>query len=241
MAIKAWAVAQKVAKILNDDDNIRCTVGELAMWFNTAALIIVNLKPDTFTGNGSIALAPGTKQSVATITVGGTAKTGLRLLDVIRNTGTYKRAIAARDRKILDTTMPDWHASTPNAEVKFFMFDQRDPLTFYNYPPQPTTGTGTVEALVSLAPTTVTKAAADAQGFLNDPDMELPAVYEGNIIDLMLSLALSKDSKIIGNMQRAQAHYAAAATSLGQKVQSDRYFAPSDGFSPDVSNPGGAQ
>ena len=241
MAAKAWAVAQKVAKILNDDDNIRCTVGELAMWFNTAALTIVNLKPDTFTGNGSITLITGTKQSAGSITVAGTSKVGLRLLDVIRNTGTKTRAIAPRKREVLDTTMPDWHASTANNEVKFFMFDERDPLTFYVYPPQPATGTGTVEARVSLAPTAVVKAAADAQGFLNDPDFELPAVYEGNTIDLMLSLALSKDSKIIGNMQRAQAHYAAAATSLGQKVQSDRYFAPSDGFSADVSNSGGAQ
>ncbi|CAB4211892.1 hypothetical protein UFOVP1419_45 [uncultured Caudovirales phage] len=233
--MKAWSVAAKVAKILNDDDNIRCTVEELAMWFNSANLQIVNLKPDTLTGNGDISLVAGTKQSAASVTVGGVTKTGLRLLDVIRNVGTYKRAVAVRERRVLDTTMPNWHGSTANAEVKFFMFDERDPLTFYNYPPQPSGTTSKVEGLVSLAPTPVTKAAADAQGFLGDPDVELSNVYEGTIIDLMLARALAKDSKIIGNMQRAQAHFAAAATSLGQKVQSDKFFAPTDGFSPNVS------
>jgi hypothetical protein len=234
MAIDAWELAQKVAKILNDDDNIRCTVDELVMWFNAAQREVVNLKPDSLTANGSIALVAGTKQSAASITVGGVAKTGVRLLDVIRNTGTYTRAVTNCDRKILDTTMPNWHSSTASAEVRRFCFDERDPLTFYNYPPQPATGTGTVEALVSIAPTPVTKA-VNGLSFTSGQMLSLSDLHENNMIDLMLARALSKDSKIIGNMQRAQAHYAAAATSLGQKIQSDKFFAPSDGLSTSVS------
>lgn len=234
MAMDAWQLAQKVAKILNDDDNIRCTVAELAMWFNSAQREIVSLKPDSLTANGSIALVAGTKQSAASVTIGGVTKTGLRLLDIIRNTGAYQRAITPRDRKVLDTTMPNWHSATANAEMKFFMFDERDPLTFYNYPPQPATGMGTVEALVSVAPTEVT-VAANGLAFTTGQVLSISELHESNMIDLMLARALSKDSKIIGNMQRAQAHYAAAATSLGQKVQSDRYFAPTDGFSTSVS------
>jgi hypothetical protein len=230
----AWDLAKKVAKVLNDDDNIRCTVDELAMWFNSAQRDIVSMKPDTLTANGTITMVPGTKQSAASVTVGGVTKTGLRLLDVIRNTGTHQRAIRPRQREVLDTTMPEWHSSTTSAEVKFFMFDERDPLTFYNYPPQPSTGTGTVEALVSVAPTDVT-VAANGQSFTDGQLLSVSDLHESNMIDLMLARALSKDSKIIGNMQRAQAHYAAAATSLGQKVQSDRYFAPTDGFSSEVS------
>lgn len=230
----AWTIAEKVAKILNDDDNIRCTVPELVMWFNAAQKEIVKLKPDTLTANGSITLVAGTKQSAAVVTVNSVAKTGLRLLDVIRNTGAHQRAIRPRNREVLDTTMPDWHSSTANAEMKFFMFDPRDPLTFYNYPPQPATGMGTVEALVSVAPTAVT-AAVDGLTFTADQQLSVSELHESDMIDLMLARALSKDSKIIGNMQRAQAHYAAAATSLGAKVQSDRYFAPTDGFSDSVS------
>lgn len=234
--MKAWSVAEKVSIVLNDNnDNIRCPVAELAGWFNTALLQIVNLKPDVLTGNGDITLVAGTKQSAATIVVNGVSKTATRLLDVIRNNGAHKDSIRMIERGVLDVSIPGWHSVTGNAKVKRAIFDERDPLTFYIYPPQLSGTTEKIEGLAAIAPTPVAKAAADAQGFLGDPDFELPVVYEGNVIDLMLALALSKDSKIIGNMQRAQAHYAAAAASLGQKVQSDKFFAPSDGLSASVS------
>jgi hypothetical protein len=235
MALDAWELAQKVAKILNDDDNIRCTVDELVMWFNSAQREIVRIKPDSLTANGTIALVAGTKQSAAVITVGGVQKTGIRLLDIIRNVGTYTRAVTFCDRKVLDTTMPNWHTATASAEVKRFSFDERDPLTFYNYPPQPASNMGTVEALVSIVPTPVTKA-ANGLSFTAGQTLSLSDLDENNMIDLMLARALSKDSKIIGNMQRAAAHYAAAATALGQKIQTDKYFAPTDGFSQYVSS-----
>jgi hypothetical protein len=221
-------IVKKVAKILNDDENIRCTQEELVMWFNLAQRDIVSMKPDTLTINCDISTVIGTKQSVKTFTVDAHTYTGVRLLDVIRNKGTGTRAIRPRQREVFDTTMPNWHADSAGTEIKFFMFDERDPTTFYNYPRL--TAVGLVEVLVSIAPAEV----ADVAG-LATTALSIPTVYESNMIDLMLSRALSKDSKIIGNMQRAQAHYAAAATSLGQKVQSDRYFAPTDGFSSEVS------
>ncbi|MFZ4856139.1 MAG: DUF6682 family protein [Desulfuromonadaceae bacterium] len=236
--LSAWSVAEKVAKVLLDENNIRCTVDELSMWFNSAQREIINIKPDALTANGSVALVAGTKQSAAVVTANSVANTGLRLLNVVRNTGTYSRAIQKRNMKVLDTILPNWHSMTAAAEVKFFMFDELDPLTFYVYPPQPVVSPGTVEALVSIAPTDVT-VAVDGLAFTSGQAMSLSELFENNMIDLMLSRALSKDSKNLANMQRSAAHYAAAATSLGQKVQSNRFYAPTSPFKADPQ--GGTQ
>lgn len=234
----AWSIAQKVAKILQDESNIRCTVEELVMWFNSAQREIVNIKPDSLTANGSITLVSGTKQSAAVVTANSVAKTGLKLLDIIRNTGAYTRAVAGRKRSVLDAMLPGWHSSAAKAEVKFFMVDERDPLTFYVYPPQPAAGTGVVEALVSIAPVDVT-ISVDGLTFTAAQAFSFSDQYENSQIDLMLWRALSKDSKNVNNMSRAQTHYSVAAAALGQKVQANRYYAPRDSFS--QSSPAGQQ
>lgn len=225
----AWDIAKKVAKTLNDDANIRCTVDELVMWFNSAQRAIVDMKPDVLTANGSIALVAGTKQSVAVVTVGGVNKTGLKMLKPIRNTGTFTRTIKAVAQNVLDTVLPGWHSATASAEVKSVVVDEKDPLTFYTYPPQPATGSGTIEALVAITPTDVT-AAVDGLSFTSGQLLALPDLQENNMVDMMLYRALSKDSKNAINLQRAQNHYNAAATSLGLKVQSNKYYTPSSSF-----------
>lgn len=217
MTIAASVIFDKVKRILQDETNVRWTVADLVGWFNSAQREVALLKPDALSSNTSKQLAAGTKQSIP--------ESGLRLLDVIRNLGTDGTtpglAITGIPRKVLDTTLPDWHSSTPSAVAKRFVFDERDPLTFYVFPPQPATGQGYVELLISLAPTDITVVSNEPSGNLSLPDL-----YENAIIDHILYRAFSEDSGNPLGAQKAQMHYAAFATALGQKVQAERYYAP---------------
>ena len=59
-------------------------------------------------------------------------------MNVTRNMGadgnTPGRAIRLVDRAVLDTQVPDWHASTPANEVMHYVFDPVNPKVFYVYP-----------------------------------------------------------------------------------------------------------
>jgi hypothetical protein len=222
--ITAQSIIDKAAILLSDGTNVRWTVAELLGWLNDSQRQITLIRPDASVVTANITLVAGTKQAIPS--------TGLRLIDVIRNMGvggaTPGRSVRLVDREVLDAQSPDWHSSTAAASIKHFIFDQRNPKTFYVFPPADATSP-TVEALYSVAPAEV--AAAGNTITLDD-------IYQNPILDWMLYRAFSKDSEYARNHELAMRHLAAFQGALGVKTEVDLAVSPNRNAPP--FNPGSA-
>ena len=119
----------------------------------------------------------------------------LRLLDIPRNSG--GAAITVTQRGFLDQQNPTWHTSIPaSTTIKHFMVDERNPSTYWVYPPA--ASGASVEIIYQQAPADYT-----ASSTLTAYE----ELYGGAFVDYVCYRAFSKDSEYAGNAQRALAHY----------------------------------
>jgi len=199
--IIAQSIIDRAGKLLQDITKVRWTEPELLEWLNDGQREIVNLRPDANPKNIAVVMVTGTKQNIPA--------TGIRLIDIVRNMGTDGltpgRGVRIVDREVLDSQLPDWHASTPAAESKHYCFDARDPKQFYVYPPQPAVSPGFLELVYSEAPADILIGAV----------ITIDDVYSNAILDYIMYRAYSKDAEYAANPARATSHYQAFALSLG--------------------------
>lgn len=211
-ADKLYARAQR---ILQDTTSIRWPTSELLDWLDDGMLEVTLLRPEASITNSTIAMtANSTKQTLPAA--------ALQLIKVTRNMGaagsTPGAAIRLVSMDILDSQNPNWHTDTAAAAVKHYMFDPRDPKTFYVYP-QPNS-TYHLEVVYSSAPTKVTRSGA-APNETSTSAISVDDIYANALLDYMLYRAYSKDATFAQNSQLAVAHYAAFQNSLGVKTQNE--------------------
>jgi len=215
--IIAQSITTKAATILQDPTHVRWPEAELLEWLNEGQRQIALVRPDASVVIGNITMAQGTKQ---TLPAG-----GLRLLDVTRNMGVSGsspgKAIRLVDREILDTQLPSWHVATAVAAFDHFIFDQRNPRTFFVYPPADSSG-AKVESIYSVAPAEVLIGAA----------ITLDDIYEAALLDWICYRAYCKDAEYAGNQDRAGVHMQAFMGALQVKTMVDV------GTSPNVTTKG---
>lgn len=204
--------------VLNDADAVRWTDAEFVHWINDGCRVIALLRPDSCVVNGPITLALGTKQSIAGLT-----PAGLRLLDVVRNI-TTSRGVRIVDREVLDTQVPGWHGASATQAVTNYIFDNRDPTTFYVYPPS-TAGTQ-LEIIYARNPVVITV------GTLGTDTLSPPDIYLDPLLNYVLARAYGKDATFAQNKVLADGYNAAFLALLGVKTQADARF------SPDLNSPG---
>lgn len=204
--ITAQSLINRVKRILNDNTSIRWTENELLDYLNDSQREIVLLRPDALTKTESVALVvSNTKQSIPSA--------GIRLMNVTRNMGadgnTPGRAIRLVDRAVLDTQVPDWHASTPANEVMHYVFDPVNPKVFYVYPRVSTARQ--VEIIYSASPVDI---AIGATILIDD-------IYANAIINYIFYRAYSKDADYAQNGNLAQSYWGSFVQELGLKTQID--------------------
>jgi hypothetical protein len=218
MAISAQSILRRVVETLQDKTSIRWPVAELVRYLNDGQREVVLYRPDSMVTNATLDLDPlNSKQSIP--------PNGSKLIDVIRNTDGTKRAVRLTTRTILDAQSPDWH-SHPNStnEIHHYMFDPRDPKTFYVYPPAGSNCS--VEIVYSSFPTDIQEPADGSLYTAVVGNISLPDIY-GNILqDYILYRAYTKDSEYAGNGARAQAHYAAFSAALGIEIKATVAVSP---------------
>lgn len=211
MTTTVASLLSKAATILQDTSNVRWTTSELLGWLNDGQRDLVALKPNANTKNVPVQLAPGTKQSLPSDAV--------TLLDVIRNMGTGGntpgKSIRLVSREIIDNQVPDWHAITPDATVKHFIFTPFDPKNYYVYPPQPASGCGYVEILYSASP-------ADC---VNGGNIQLDDVYATTLMNYVIAKAYSKDAEYANGAQ-ASAYMGLFTAALQGKVAAETMVNP---------------
>ena len=224
MAISAQSIIRRVVETLQDRTSIRWPVAELVRYLNDGQREIVLYRPDSMVTNATVELDPqNSKQSIPS--------NGAKLIEVIRNTEGSKVAVRLTSRTLMDATSPEWHSHpNPNNEIHHYMFDPRDPKTFYVYPPAG--DNCSVELVYSSFPTDIPEPVDGSLYGAVVGNISVPDIY-GNILqDYILYRAYTKDSEYAGNGARAQAHYAAFAAALGIEIKATVAVAPTTATTP---------
>src|SRR5690554_214108 len=110
MAVTVAEIVNNAKRIMQEvnpdgsvaDEGVRWKNDEFGGWLNEFYQAAVGLKPDASTVNEEVTLVAGTKQGIPA--------TGLRLLDVIRNTTGKMTGISVTTRQSLDTVRRAWHS-----------------------------------------------------------------------------------------------------------------------------------
>lgn len=209
--MKGSDVVSRLRVILNDADEVGWTTAELILWINDGCRFIALLRPDSVVVNASMTLVAGSKQSIGALT-----PPGLRLLDVVRAVATG-RAVRLVDREKLDTVLPSWHGATSGVPTNY-TFDNRDPKTFYVYPPA-TVGTQ-IEVVYSRVPLEVTT------GNLASQDLSIDDVFMDPLLNYVLHRAYCKDADHAKNAALAAGYRQLAELLLAGKSKADAVYSP---------------
>jgi len=196
--------------VLNDADGVRWLDAEFFKWINDAQRVIALVRPDSVVSNTALTLIAGSKQTLPV--------DGLRLLDVVRNIsagGAGGRAVRHVDRDVLDTQNPFWHEETQVGIVKNYIYDNRDPKTFYVYPPA---AIGVkLEVIYSKNPTDVTALAST---------IAVADIYADPLLNYVLYRAYSKDAEFAQNAGLSASYLGAFNAMLGIKTSKDAAYSP---------------
>lgn len=215
MTIAAKSIVQRAADILQDQTSIRWPVQELVRWLNDAQRAIVKVRPDAMNTTASMTLVAGSRQDLDNA---GLSLLPVKLIEITRNMAatSAKGAVRLVPRHILDAQTPGWHGLAGSVNVLHYMFDPRDPKTFYVYPPA--TSAAQLEVMYSAYPTDITEPSEGAQWGAVTGNLSIPDIYADDVLNLVLSRAYSKDSEYAGNAERAAAYLSMATASLGAEI-----------------------
>jgi hypothetical protein len=221
-------ILTRAADILQDTGNVRWTQAELLRYLNDARRELAIHRPDVYSTTYVMTLAAGSKQSIPA--------DGNKFIDVVRNinaNNTPGRAVRIIEREIIDAQNPDWHTMTSSNNTRHFMFDERSPKIFYVYPAA--SNGHKLEVVYSKSPTDVASGDLSSTSVLAAED-----IYVGTLLDYILYRSFSKDAEYAGNLQRADLHYRAFATSLGisnrKRISNSPNVANLDGVPPKAAN-----
>lgn len=196
--------------VLNDADGVRWLDAEFLKWINDGQRVIALVRPDSCVSNTTVTLVAGTKQSLP--------NDALRLLDIVRNINADNsagRTVRLVDRSVLDTQNVNWHSETGAAVVKNFIYDNRDPKTFYVYPPA--LSTSKLEILYSKNPTDVTTTSST---------IAVADIYSDPLLNYVLHRAYSKDAEFAQNFQLSATYLQIFQSMLGLKTMKDVAYSP---------------
>lgn len=215
MSFKAVDVMRRASTILQDAGAVRWTAVELCDWLNEAQRAIVSTKANALSKSVVLDLIEGTKQTLP-------QDTYTMLSRVVRNissTGTPGAAVRTiARRELMDAAIPGWHDPTKLPYAASVGSVWQDPMAqgeFYVIPGND--GTGRIEAIVGLVPKNVGMDTGATDPTATDSytaESEFPDVYQGILLDLVLTRAFSKDSAAADAAQRAAAHLQLATQAL---------------------------
>ena len=208
--ISSSEILSRCNKLLNDNGYIRWPKAELLDYLNDAQRAIVLRRPDSYCADDdTFACMPGTKQALPA--------DALRLIDIPRN-GTGRAIKGPYNRAVLDDNYPDWYAGKDAKSAELFIYDERNPKTFYLYPG---VAIGTILTVVySKAPTSISLSQSD-----DGQVIALDDIYVNAMIEWILYRAYMKDAEYASKTNNSQMHLNAFKTQLGEKNNADSAMA----------------
>jgi len=216
MTISASSIIHRATDILVDKTSVRWPAAELVRWLNDAQREIILMRPDSMNRTATSTLAAGTRQNLDAMAL---SPAPSKLIEITRNVAasSTKGAVRLVPRHILDAQTPGWHNITPSVNILHYMFDARDPKTFYVYPPA--SATAQLEVMYSAIPTDIAQPADGGTYASVVGNISVPDIYGNAILDYILYRAYNKDSEYAGNESRAAAHFSTFNASLGNEVK----------------------
>lgn len=218
MTLLAQATIRRAVETLQDPTSIRWPVSELVRYLNDGQREIALYRKDSMVTNSTITCVAGTKQSLP--------PNGASLIEVVRNAAATgaKKSVRMVNREVLDSQTPGWHNLPGAVDILHFIYDVRDPKTFYVYPPA--TNLAQLDIVYSAYPADIPEPADGSLYTAVSGNLSVPDIYSNALLDFILYRAYSKDSEYAGNAQRAQVHYAAFANTLGIEIRATIAVAP---------------
>jgi hypothetical protein len=223
MTISASSVILRATDLLQDQTSVRWTVSELVRWLNDAQRALVKVRPDALNTTATMTLVAGTRQNLTAATAsaagnGPLTPTPAKLIEITRNmaTASTKGAVRMVPRQILDAQTPGWHNLAGTVNILHYMFDARDPDTFYVYPPA--LATAQLEVMYSAYPTDIAdpgagKLYSDVVG-----NLSLPDIFGDDVLNMVMFRAFSKNSEFAANAQLAASYLSLVTASLGAEI-----------------------
>ena len=185
---------------------VRWPAAEALRWINNGQREIVNKTPRANSKTGRVAITnTDTRQDLASLGI----TTAVQLIDILRNVnsgGTPTRAITKRDRIWLDDQLSGWHATTPAAYAVHWMYDDRDPLAFFIYPPL--INGNKLDVVYAGAPVDLANAASA---------IDLPDIYANALEFFILFSFYSKDTIYTKSPEMAKSYWALFMDSIGAR------------------------
>lgn len=219
--VRVVELIARARTLLQDEDLVRWTVGELQNHLNDAYKETIGLRPDVNTQVAELSCVAGPRQNIT-----GVNANAIRLVEVVRNLAATsdKSSVYLTTRKSLDTQRRAWYDETPSATIELYTFDPRTPKQFLVYPPA--SASARLEVIYSVLPTAHALTTAQLNDPATDETIRIDDVFATALFDYMVYRAYSKDSEQTAMMQRAIAHYQAFQTTLGAKQQVDAASQP---------------
>lgn len=217
MAIAAQSIIRRVAETLQDLTAVRWSTAELVRYLNDGQRELGTYRPDAVSTNATVNLTVGAKQTLPA--------DGFKLLDILRNeTANSKRAVRLVNRQLMDAHIPNWYSQTPSLEVQHFLYDPRDPLVFYVYPPA--SAGAAVYMIYAAHPAGVAEPADGTTYTAVSGNINVPDIYANALMDYVLYRAFAKDAEYAGNAARATAHYQAFVNALTVEANATAVASP---------------
>jgi hypothetical protein len=189
----AKSIIDLAAVALDDTARVNWTETELLWWLRLSQTEMVNLAPFTNIKNIITKLVPG-----------------VLLVDIPYNYGTGNRvggAIIRVPKELMDKRIPGWTTATASPIIKRYVYNQKDPMVYYVYPPQPTLSTY-VELAYAAVPGWVANINPGTKITVDDQ-------YQNVLLNLILAKAFAKDSEYGNNIAKAREYRALAEQELG--------------------------
>ncbi len=200
-----------VSEVLSDVGTITYTVPQIRRWTIDAELALVGLIPESNTVTEVMPCAAGTLQTIPSGCI--------KLHSVIKNMGdgsTPGRAIRLIDRATKDDMEPDWHAATPKAVIKEYIYDDRSPTKFMNSPPLVSGVFAEIECSKEPEPYDIEV----------DETLAVSNIYQPALVEWVLYRCFSRSDEDTPEYTRAHAHYAKFLQLIGIKAQVDKAVSP---------------
>lgn len=209
MATTAQSIIQRVAETLFDRTSVKWTVDRLVRYLNDGQREIVTLRPDAMNTATNLTLAAGAKQAIP--------NDGEKLIKVLANASTSKRACTKVDINLLDNQVPGWRGLTGATEILHWAFDPLEPKAFEVYPPAAASG-AVLMIEYAKRPTDIAEPAAGSLYTAVTGDISVGDLFGNALQDYILYRCHAENTQY-AQPARAQAHYAAFGNALGVELK----------------------
>jgi len=215
MTITAQSIIHRATDLLQDQTSVRWPANELVRWLNDAQRAIVKVRPDAMNTTATMTLVAGSRQDLDNASL---TPPPAKLIEITRNMAatSTKGAVRLVPRQILDAQTPGWHNLSGSVNILHYVFDPRDPKTFYVYPPATTSAQ--LEVMYSAYPTDIVEPADGALHTAVVGNISLPDIYADDVLNYVMARSYLKDSEYAGNSERAAGYLAMITASLGAEI-----------------------